>query len=337
MSPPRPTLKDVAERAGVSFKTVSRVVNGEPGVSEDMAARVGAAIEALGYRRNHSASSLRRAGARIGTIGVIHADIANPFAAAVHASFERQARIDDTLILAGSAGEDPEEQDRLVEAFIARQVDGLAVIPSGDDPGPALRRELQRGTPIVFIDRDPGVPADVVLSDHRGGAREATAHLLDHGHRRIGFLGSRERTPSVRQRRLGFDDAMKRIDGAISTVRIDLTSIDAAERAVEDLFADRGAAPTALFAAQNLAATGAVRGLHQLGLQHEIAIVAFDHIEIADIVDPGITTIPQRADELGRRAATLLAERIDGSTVPARREVVDVELLPRGSGELRPR
>lgn len=333
---PRPTLKDVAEHAGVSFKTVSRVVNGESGVSQEMATRVQTAVDTLGYRRNHSASALR-SGQRQGTIGVVHADIANPFAAAVHAAFEHEARANETLLLSGSAGEDPDEQDRLVEAFVARQVDGLAVIPSGYEPGPALRRELQRGTPIVFIDRDPGVPADLVLSDHRDGARAATQHLLDHGHRKIGFFGSREQTVSVQQRRLGFDDAMRRVDGAISTVRTDLTSIDKAERAVHELFADRGAAPTAVFAAQNLAATGAIRGLHQLELENDIALVAFDHLDIADIVQPGITTVPQDTEALGRSAAKLLFERIEGSTVEPRRAVVPVSLVPRGSGEIRER
>ena len=334
MARSRPTLKDVADRAGVSFKTVSRVVNGEGGVSDDLTVRVEAAVHDLGFRRNHSARTLRRSGQRAGTIGVVHSDIANPFAAAVHAAFERSASEHDTLLLSGSAGGDPDLQDSLVEAFVSRQVDGLAVIPSGPEPGSNLARELGRGTPIVFIDREPGVPADVVLSDHRDGARKATEHLLRHGHQRIAFLGSRERSSSVRERRGGFDDVMKSIDGAVSTVRTDLTSIDGAVAAVHDLFRDRGAAPTALFAAQNLAAIGAVRALHQLGLQHEIALVAFDHLEIADIVDPGITTVPQDADALGRQASDLLFERMAGSNDPAIRHVIPVELVPRGSGEL---
>lgn len=337
ISSARPTLKDVAELADVSFKTVSRVVNGETGVSAERASRVHEAVATLGYRRNHSARALRRSGKRIGTIGVIHADISNPFAAAVHAGFETVATTNDALLLSGSAGEDPERQEQLVEAFVARQVDGLVVIPIGGQPGPALQRELDRHMPIVFIDRDPGVTADLVLSDHRAGAQAATAHLLAHGHRKVGFLGSRDQTRSVQDRRRGFDDAMRSVDGAVSTVRTDLLSIAASEQAVHELFTDRGAAPTALFAAQNLAATGAVRALHQLGLQHEIALVAFDHIEIADIVEPRITTVPQNAGVLGRRAGELLFRRIDGSTDSAIREVVPVDLIERGSGEIRPR
>lgn len=333
----RPTLKDVAELADVSFKTVSRVVNGEAGVSKERAERVHHAVATLGYRRNHSAHSLRRSGSRIGTIGVVHADIANPFAAAVHKAFESAASGHQALLLSGSANEDADRQDQLVEAFVSRQVDGLVIIPSGVEPGPALQRELDRNTPIVFVDRDPGAIADVVLSDHRAGSERATQHLLDHGHRRIGFLGSRERTTSVQERRMGFDDAMRTVDGAISTVVTNLTSVEEAEQQVHQLFADRGAAPTALFAAQNLAATGAVRALHRLGMQHEIALVAFDHIEIADIVEPGITTVPQSPGELGRTAAELLFERIAGHAGPARRAVIPVDLVQRGSGEIAPR
>ena len=103
-------MKDVAEVAGVSFKTVSRVVNGEAGVSPAMTKRVQAAIDQLGYRRNHSAHALRsRSG--VGTIGVVHADITNPFSAAVHAAFERHSAGRGSVLLAGSAGEDPIRQD----------------------------------------------------------------------------------------------------------------------------------------------------------------------------------------------------------------------------------
>lgn len=343
MSRQRPTLKDVAEAAGVSFKTVSRVVNGEAGVSADLTARVNTAVAELGYRRNHSAHTLRRADQRAGTIGFIHADIANPFAAAVHAAFERAASGRDTLLLSGSAGEDPSRQDALVEAFTARQVDGLAVIPSGPVPGPALGRELGRRTPIVFVDREPGVEADVVASDHRTGAHRATRHLVDHGHRHIVFLGSRERTSSTRERRRGFDEAMAMVDGAVSTVRTDLAGVEQAEAAVRALFAEQEPGrvdpqiPTAIFAAQNLTAIGAARALHQLGLHHDVALVAFDHIEIADIVEPGITTVPQDAEALGTRAAALLFDRIDGSRGPAIRHIEPLRLVARGSGELRAR
>lgn len=331
----RPTLKDVADQAGVSFKTVSRVVNDEPGVSPAMAERVRRAVADLGYRRNRSAQVLRRADARLQTVAIVHADGTNPFAAAVHAAFERHLRTEaDTLVVSASSHDDGEEHDRLVDLFTERQVDGLAVVPVGDAPGPALRRELDRRTPIVFIDREPGVDADLVASDHHGGARAATQHLLAHGHRRIAFLGSREQSESIRQRHAGFLDAMTEAGGD-SVVRLGLTSPELADEAVTELLAAADA-PTALFAAQNLAAVGAVRALHRLGHQHAVALVAFDHLEIADLVEPAITTAPQNAEALGRTAAELLLRRIDGDTSAPTRIVVPVDLVPRGSGELAP-
>ena len=141
----RPTLKDVAAKAGVSFKTVSRVVNDEPGVSSAIAERVRSAVAELGYRRNHSAQVLRRSDARLQTVAIVHADATNPFAAAVHASFERYLRTTaDTLVVSASSHGDAGEHDRLVDLFTERRVDGLAVIPVSDSPGPALRRELAR-------------------------------------------------------------------------------------------------------------------------------------------------------------------------------------------------
>lgn len=332
----RPTLKHVAEHAGVSFKTVSRVVNDEPGVSPAMAARVRVAIDELGYRRNHSAQVLRRADARLGTVAIIHADSANPFAAAVHSAFERHLRTAaDTVVLSASCHDDPAEHDRLVDLFIERRVDGLAVIPVGDEPGPSLSRELARRTPVVFIDREPGVEADLVTSDHHGGARTATAHLLAHGHQRIAFLGSREKSASTRDRHAGFLAALAREAGVEPIVRFGLTSAELAAEAVDELLAGPEA-PTALFAAQNLTAIGAVRALHRLGRQHDVAMVAFDHLEIADLVEPGITTAPQNAEQLGHTAAELLLRRIDGDTGDAARIVVPVDLIPRGSGEIAP-
>jgi len=116
-------------------------------------------------------------------------------------------------------------------------------------------------------------------------------------------------------------------------VRFGLTTPDLADEAVTELLAGADA-PTALFAAQNLAAVGAVRALHRLGRQHEVALVAFDHLEIADLVEPAITTAPQNAEALGRAAAEVLLRRIDGDSSDPTRIVVPVEIVPRGSGEL---
>jgi len=328
-------MKNVADLAAVSFKTVSRVVNGEPGVSRQLEERVTAAIAELGYQPNHGARALRQSQRKATTVGVIHADISNPFMAAVHRSFEAVAARHDCLILSGSSLEQSDRHDELIRAFAGRQVDGLVIVPVGNaTESDHLAQEMRRGTPVVFIDREPGVDADVVMSDHRGGAELATRHLLDHGHRRIAFLGSREHVHSVIERRSGFDDVMKAAGAEPATV-VGLRTPDDSAKAVHELLQrPPSEQPTAIFAAQNGLTLGAVRALHALDRHRDVALVGFDHIDSVDIVEPGITTVPQNAAEVGQRAGELLFSRLlDGRTEP-RREIVPVRLVPRGSGEL---
>ncbi len=332
-------MKNVATLAGVSFKSVSRVVNGEPGVSRELEERVTAAIAELGYQPDHGARTLRHSARQSATIGVIHADIANPFMAAVHRAFESVAAEHGCLILSGTSLEQAERHDELIQAFAGRRVDGLVIVPVGGAADPlseALENELKRGTPIVFIDREPPVAADVVMSDHRGGAEMATRHLLDHGHRKIAFLGSREHVHSVIERRAGFESVMRAAHATPAAVLAGLRTPEDSERAVYDLMrATDAERPTAIFTAQNGLTLGAVRALHSIGLQHQTALVGFDDLDSADIVSPGITTVPQNADEVGRRAGELLFSRLlDGRTNLAR-EIVPVTLVPRGSGEIR--
>ena len=331
-------MKNVATLAGVSFKTVSRVVNGEPGVSRQLEERVTAAIAELGYQPDHGARTLRQTTSESATIGLIHADIANPFMAEVHRSIEAVAAANGSLILSGTSLEQPERHEELVREFLRRRVDGLVVVPVGDadtPPSELLRREIKRGTPIVFIDRDPGVDADLVMSDHRGGAELATRHLQQHGHRRIAFLGSREHVHSVIERRAGFESVMAEADARPAAVIGGLRTPDDSAKAVHELLhRSPNEQPTAIFAAQNGLTLGAVRALHALGMQHQVALVGFDHIDSVDIVEPGITTVPQNAEELGRRAAGLLFSRLRDGRTESSREIVPVALVPRGSGEI---
>lgn len=332
----RPTMKDVAIAAGVSFKTVSRVVNGEPGVSAELADRVHAAIIELGYQRDDGAQALRRRGLSSSTIGVVHADIANPFFTAVHDALERVASEAGSLLLTGTAAGDVERQDSLVRAFAGRRVDGLVVVPVADDPAsyPALTREIERGIPVVFIDRELDVPGDAVLSDHRGGAREATAHLLARGHRHIAFMSDDPTLFSAAERRIGFTDTMAAAE-AEARIITGIMSPAEAERAVLELSRlDGPPMPTALFTAQNYITFGAVKALHARGLQHSVALVGFDDVPMADVIEPGLTVIAQHAEELGRRAGELLFGRLRGESTEPVREIVPVTLIERGSGEI---
>lgn len=337
-SRPRPTMKDVAGAAGVSFKTVSRVVNGEGGVSPALTERVLEAVATLGYHPDDRAQRLRRGEQSSATIGLIHADIANPFFAAVHSGVEAVARDRSCLILSGSSGHAPERQQDLVRAFAGRRVDGFIVVPTGDTsgeytPSPAVEAEIRRGTPIVFVDRDPGLEGDVVVSDNYGGASLATQHLLDRGHERIAFLGSRDHVYSAAERSRGFHETMHGAGHSVAMVRLDLRSAAEAEERVRELLAV-DEPPTAIFSAQNYLSIGTVRALHRAGKQHDVAMVGFDDFEMADVVEPGISVIPQDGAALGRMAGELLFERLQGSEGGPTRKVLSVSLVARGSGEI---
>src|SRR6185437_15707709 len=187
---PRPTMKDVASRAGVALKTVSRVVNGEPGVTPETAKRVLGAIEDLGFRRNESARLLRTG--RTATLGFIADTWGDPDAAAVYQGLESIALEQGYLLYSGSTYSDPGREERLSLAMCARRVDGLIIVPTRGSHE-YLVSEIEAGVATVFVLRPPElVRADAVLPDERGGARIAIAHLAALGHREIGFLGEPE-------------------------------------------------------------------------------------------------------------------------------------------------
>src|SRR4051812_23177591 len=182
-------MLNVAALAGVSLKTVSRVVNREPGVSPTLEAKVRLAIEQLSYRRDANASMLRRLDGKTQTIGLVLEDVANPFSSALHRAIEDSARARNVLVFAGSCDEDPQRERDLIGSFRERRVDGIIVVPASHDHT-YLYEEQRTGTALVFVDRPAAhLNADSVASDNIGGSVAAVEHLVAHGHRRIAFLG----------------------------------------------------------------------------------------------------------------------------------------------------
>jgi LacI family transcriptional regulator len=330
----RPTMKDVASLAGVSLSTVSRVVNGEKARS-DLTARVHHAVGMLGYRRDLTASTLRRADRVSASIGIVVADVANPFFAAVVRGVEEVARERGVLSFIGSSDEEPARERELTHALGGRRVDGLIVVPTAGDQSHLLA-DRQVGLALAFVDRPPRyLDADAALSDNHGGVTTAVRHLLGAGHRRVAFLGDRERLFTTAERLRGYRETLAEagIVADDALVRLDLSAPGAAESATSGLLA-RAEPPTAVVTGQNFVTVGAVHALRAAGRQHEVALVGFDDIPLADAVDPGLTVIAQQPLVLGRRAAELLFSRIDGYDGPSRSVVVPTELIPRGSGEL---
>jgi LacI family transcriptional regulator len=328
-------MRDVAALAGVGLKTVSRVVNGESNVTDETRARVEAAIDRLEYRQNINASFLRRLGRKTATIGLVLEDVSNPFSSALHRAIEDRARARGVMVFTGSCDEDPDRERELIGTFRARRVDAIVVVPASSDHRYLLPEQRAR-TPLVFVDRPARfVNADSVTSDNVGGAERAISHLAAFGHRRIAFLGDALEIQTAADRLHGYSLGLAALglerDPAI--VRTGLRSVDVAALAVTELLRAPDP-PTALFTAQNLITIGALRALRELGLEHGTALVGFDDIVLADMLEPAVTVVAQDPAAMGRAAAELLFRRLDGDDSPPEHMVIDVELIARGSGEI---
>jgi LacI family transcriptional regulator len=328
-------MRDVAGTAGVSVKTVSRVVNGERGVRADTAARVDAAIGRLGFTRNDLASSLRRG--RAGALGLVIEDVANPFYSAIARAVEDAAQARGHLLITGSCEEDSSRERQLALRLLRRLVDALLIVPAGTEHR-YLLPDLDAGVPIVFLDRPPGdIEADTVLLDNLGGTRAGVEHLLGQGHERIAFLGGAPHLYTAAERLAGYRAALADAGRSPRDELLRTGSHDAphAERAVRELLelpSDRR--PTALFTSNNRNTVGALRALR--AAPHPIAIVGFDDFELADMLPTPVTVVRHAPEEMGRIAAELAYARLDDGARPPQRRTIGPELVIRGSGEVRP-
>ena len=333
----RPTMRDVAARAEVSLKTVSRVVNGEGGVSAPLADRVRRAVDELGFRPDTGARSLRRTDRRTSSIGLLLEDVSNPFSAAVARAVEDVASPRGVIVFSGSVDEDPARERALVRAFAARRVDGLLLAPASDDQA-YLLRELGVGTAVVCVDREAsGVAFDSVVAANADGVAAGVRHVLDRGHRRIAYLGDRATIATAGQRYAGYRRALAAagVPERPGLVVQDLRDPVAAGAAVAAMLA-LADPPTALFTARNTITIGAVRALRAAGRTGSVALVGFDDFPTADLIPPGLTVVAQDAAAIGALAATVLLDRIGGDVSPPRVRVVPTVLVQRGSGEIAP-
>jgi LacI family transcriptional regulator len=326
-------MRDVASTAGVSLKTVSRVVNGEAGVRTDTAARVEAAIARLGFSRNELARSLRHG--RANALGLVIEDVGNPFYSVIVRSVEDAAHARSHILITGSCEEDPERERELVVRLLRRSVDALLIVPAGRDHR-YLLPEIGAGTPVVFLDRPPrGIEADTVLFDNVGGARQAIEHLLRQGHTRIAFVGDPPSMWTASERLAGYRAALRDAgvdpsDELVSAGSHDAGSAEHAVRGLLALPADRQ--PTALFTANNRNTIGALRALRDAS--DAIALVGFDDFELADMLPVPVTVVRHDPAEMGRIGADLAYARLDGEDALPRRHTIACELVARGSGEV---
>jgi LacI family transcriptional regulator len=325
-------MREVAEEAGVSLKTVSRVVNAEPGVGSDTAERVHQAIGRLGFQRNELARSLRH-GRSSATLGLVIEDVTNPFYSMIARGVEEVARDRGYLLVAGSCEEDADRERELTIALCRRRVDGLLIVPAGHDHS-FLLREIRLGTPAVFLDRPPGrIEADVVLLDNEGGARRAVEHLAAHGHRRIAHIADRRELYTAAERLKGYRAALESVGIGFDErlVRLGVPEAEQAEAVARMMLEwPEPERPTAFFTGNNRHTVGVLHALRDA--DPPVALVGFDDFELADML--GVSVVRHDATMIGRRGAELVFARLEGSDGRPQRLIVETELVPRGSGEV---
>jgi len=327
-------MRDVAEAAGVSLKTVSRVVNAEPGVGAGTSARVQQAISSLGFSRNDLARSLRH-GRTSDTVGLVIGDLANPFYSAIARAAEQVASAHGHLLITGSSERDAARERELVRALAMRRVDGLLLVPSGDDHA-LIAAEQRLGLRVVFLDRPPtALAADAVLLDNVAGARAAVRHLLAAGHTRIAVVGDPLSVPTTAERRDGHRAALAEagIADYPALLRFGPHETAGAEAAARELLALRDP-PTAFFTTNNRNTIGVLRAIRHA--ERPLALVGFDDFELADALATPVTVVAHDPAEMGRVAAELLFARLAGDTSPPVRLRLPTRLVLRGSGEIPP-
>ncbi|MEU3710334.1 LacI family DNA-binding transcriptional regulator [Streptomyces catenulae] len=306
-------IKDVAERAGVSVATVSRVLNGNSPVAETRE-RVLAAVRELGYRPNNVARALRTA--RTGTLGLIIGDLTNPFFTELADAVEDEARSLGYSLVIGNAGERPEQQDDYIRTLLDRQIDGLLVSSAGT--GSAMLGEVvTSGTPLVLLDRIvPGIDAPCVRADGREALTDLAAHLAALGRRRPAIIVAPAGTPTGDERLRLFRTALAAHGIALPDACVGATPDlqPTGGRAVMRAFLDLPEPPDAVLATDNLMALGAMDELRARGLRipEDMALVVYDEVPWFRHAAPPLTAIAQPTRELGRAAVHTLLARIEG-------------------------
>ncbi len=317
-------IKDVAAEAGVSVATVSRVLNGHPSVSPAARTRVLAAVDALGYRPNAVARSLRTDQTR--TLGLVISDVLNPYFTELARFVEEEARSLGYSVIIGNADERPELQDHHVRTLLDRRIDGLLVSPA-DGRSPLTLDAARGGTPMVFVDRwVPGVDVPVVRADGRQAIRDLVAHLYRLGHRRVAIIAGPAATTTGHERVEAFREALRDHGLPLVDAYIGQGDFQAESgRRATEAFLALAEPPEVVFAADNLMALGALDAIRERGLRvpQDIGLAAFDDIPWFVHTDPPITAIAQPTGDLARAAVRALADVIEGRpprsvTLPAR-------------------
>jgi LacI family transcriptional regulator len=326
------TIKDVARAAGVSAGTVSRVTSNNPTVQPHVRAQVLAAIKRLGYRPNAIAQSMRTAETKL--IGCLVADLSNPLYSAIFKSAEAVLAAAGYTLLIASTEDNIEREVQLVEAFARRRVDGLMGVMSTETDPRLLQALEEANIPLLLMEREIDLNADGIATDHIGGMRQATDHLIALGHRRIALITGPITTRSGRDRVAGYRAAHEAASLAIDETLLRCESLATTFAFTEtQRLLSMAAPPTAIIAGGNLMLAGVLRALNLLGraVPRDVSVLSSGETELAELAAPPVTVIRWDLAAFGREAASLMLSRLQNPDGEPRKMVIPCELILRKS------
>ncbi|CAH0233809.1 Catabolite control protein A [Microbacterium oxydans] len=324
---PRPTLAQVAARAGVSLKTASRALGGESYVSERTLASVLAAAAELDYQRN-AAASLLASGRLADSIGLITGDFTNPFYSALAQAVEDEIRPRGMHLSVANSRESGEQEQRVASDLADRQTTAVITVSAMTDHSGYAQLQ-SRGIPVVFVDRPAEqLDADSVVFDNREGGRLAAQHLIDAGHHRIAFIGDYAWLPTYRARLAGMGDVLDEHDGDWrELLRTDAHDVASSRACMRELLA-LDDPPTAIVAGNNRILLGVMEEIADDAASAP-AVIGFDEPEWAQVL--GISVVTGDVEALGRQAARLAVARLGDRTRPYESVVIPMRLIARRS------
>lgn len=327
----KPTILDVAERAAVSVGTVSNVLNAAATVGAARRERVLAAMRELGFLPNGVAQSLRRNQSRV--IGLCTPLTSSAYFAALLEYFEELAAKENYALMQVLSHGDPALELRRVEALLGRNIDGLILIPSYDARA-ALDLLAARGTPAVIVDRvTEDRRFDYVAIDDRKAMREATAHLIAMGHRRLLYLVRDTRLPTTRLRIQGYEEAAAAARRRVKALVVERDADDMAFAAQLSPMLEGPDAPTAIIASNSLLALALIRILQQLKVRwpDQVSLLAFDEPVWAPILNPPLAVVRHPTQRIALQAWHRLLARVRTPGLRPRRFTLQAELVPTAS------
>lgn len=328
------TIYDIAEKAGVSAMTVSRVINNTGRISEATRKRVKKVMEELHYIPNSMARSLVLQKTKI--LSLLITDITNPFYTTLARGAEDAALRAGYRLLFANSDEDYAKEKGYVDMMLSTRVDGVLFAPTGDHSLENLLQLKKHNIPFVVLDREiPGIEADLVLGDSKEGARNLVEHLIELGHRRIAMINGSPDVSTARLRYTGYREAHLLGGLAVEdSLVIHRNFRDFQDESALDALIHHEHPPTAIFAANNMLAIGAIQALRKRGLQVpiDLSVVCFDDFGHTDVLNPFLTVASQPAYQFGALGMQLLIERIEGEATQEHRKIIlPSELLIRSS------